>query len=224
MDSPTLSLHLFNLNPSFQAQDNFHDFLQAHISSTLLYTIPVLLQKRMHTPISDSLLTIYTLLCATRFYFSHFLQNAPGWCDCPWGANLVGFSQCSSSLQCLTLQTTSWHFSSLVAQSTTLSRFSYFSDNSFFLLLNGGVFSALPFLHPLSFPMSLLILFVLFLQASRSQSPSNTFGFYDFTTIPGYKIWAQLSWVTCRLMAGKAALTQSFTFGLGPRATSIMRS
>ena len=73
MDSPTLSLHLFNLNPSFQAQDNFHDFLQAHISSTLLYTIPVLLQKRMHTPISDSLLTIYTLLCATRFYFSHFL-------------------------------------------------------------------------------------------------------------------------------------------------------
>lgn len=151
MDSPTLSLHLFNLNPSFQAQDNFHDFLQAHISSTLLYTIPVLLQKRMHTPISDSLLTIYTLLCATRFYFSHFLQNAPGWCDCPWGANLVGFSQCSSSLQCLTLQTTSWHFSSLVAQSTTLSRFSYFSDNSFFLLLNGGVFSALPFLHPLSF-------------------------------------------------------------------------
>ena len=51
MDSPTLSLHLFNLNPSFQAQDNFQDFLQAHISSTLLDPIPVLLQKRVHTPI-----------------------------------------------------------------------------------------------------------------------------------------------------------------------------
>ena len=90
IDSPTLSLHLFNLNPSFQAQDNFHDFLQAHISSTLLYPIPVLLQKRVHTPISVSLLTIYTLLCATRFYFSHFLQNAPGWCDCPWGGKSSG--------------------------------------------------------------------------------------------------------------------------------------
>lgn len=43
MDSPYPFLHLFNLNPSFQAQDNFHDFLQAHISSTLsLYPIPVL--------------------------------------------------------------------------------------------------------------------------------------------------------------------------------------
>ena len=80
------------------------------------------------------------------------------------------------------------------------------------------------FLHSLSFPMSLLIFFVLFPQASRNQSPSNSFGFYHFTTIPGYKIWAQLSWVTCRLMAGKAALTQSFTYGLGLRATSTMRS
>lgn len=68
MDSPTLSLHLFNLNPSFQAQDNFHDFLQAHISSTLLYPIPVLLQKRVHTPIcflTDTLTLCYQVLLFT---------------------------------------------------------------------------------------------------------------------------------------------------------------
>lgn len=53
-------LDLFNLNPSFQAQDNFFDgsgsikpflVIQTHISSTLLYPISVLLQKRVHTPI-----------------------------------------------------------------------------------------------------------------------------------------------------------------------------
>ena len=76
----------------------------------------------------------------------------------------------------------------------------------------------------LSFPMPLLIVFVLFPQAFRSPFPLKSSVSYPFTTVFGCKVWAQAGWVSCRLMAGRATLALLFTCGLGPRATSAMRS
>lgn len=138
MDSPALSLHLFMFNPTYPSRPKrtfatFHEALpitQAHCSSTLLYLISGLLQKTVHTPISVSLLTTYALTLCNQVLLFTLSPSAPRSCDCPWGKSNGLFPM----LILTSVSDTTDHFlTSLFPQNTPFSRFSYFSDNSFFL-------------------------------------------------------------------------------------------
>ena len=163
MDSPALSFHLFKFNRTHPSRPKrtfttFQEALPDNSSPLFIYPALPYFNPSSENSAHSHLYFLTDHLCLNTvqpgFTFHTLFQVLQGHVTA-LGANPMAFSQCSSSLQCLTLQTTSWHLSSLVPQNTTFSRFSYFSDNSFFLpflplLLNGGVFhalfSALPFL------------------------------------------------------------------------------